>query len=482
MRIILALIFPFSLVHISTAQLKQAYIPKIEPCACTFKSDSLKTRCAYLVVPENRDKPHGKTIRLPFIYVESNNPDKKKDPVLYTSGGPGGSSLRQVRFIHQCQFTKNRDYIAFEQRGTQFALPCLKCGEVHEAIKEAFRKNLPKDSLVLIATKHCREKLTSQGIDLSAYNTIESAADIEDLRKALHIDSLNLMGISYSGGLMLTVMRNYPQHIRSAILDSPLPGFVNYEEDALFTINEAFNKVFANCERDSSDKLEYSNLKGRFQEYFNLIDSKSFYIKYAENGKKDSLNIRYTKNELLDLLLDKLSSNREIKNIPRIINDIIRGDQQPYVKEYFDGIFNGNGSSALGMRYSVYCSEQIAFASKSLIDKENKMFPFLAHYAFNNVNHTICSCWNVKPESPLAKTPVSSNIPVMLGAGDTDPWCGTFYNELIHHYIPNSQRLLFLNKTHGPMLNTREGDMLIASFLNNPYQPVKPTGKTVIIY
>jgi pimeloyl-ACP methyl ester carboxylesterase len=468
--------------QLSSAQQKEAYTPKIEPCDCAFKSDSLKTRCAYLIVPENRSKPNGKTIKLPFIYVESNNPNRRKDPVLYTTGGPGGSSLRGVRFIHQRAFMKNRDYIAFEQRGTEFARPCLKCKEVDEAIKEAYRKNLPKDGLVLEATKHCRKKLADEGIDLSAYNTIESAADIEDLRRALHIDSINLMGISYSGGLMMTVMRNYPQHIRSVILDSSLPGFVNYEEDAVFTINEAFNKVFANCDRDSLNKTLYDNLKERFQQYFTAMDGKPLYIRYAEKDKNDTLNIKYTRNELLDILLDKLSSNRELKNVPKVISDMITGKQQLYVKDFFDGVLNGNGSEALGMRYSMYCSEQIAFANQSVIDKQNDVFPWFAHYEFNNVNHTLCDCWNVKPENSIAKTPVNSDIPALLGAGDTDPWCGTFYNDIIHHYMPNSQRLLFINKTHGPTLNTREGDILIAAFFDHPYQLLKPDGKTVLSY
>ena len=179
------------------------------------------TRCAYLIVPENRNKPNGKTIKLPFIYVESKNPNKHKDPVLYTAGGPGASSLGGVRFIHQRQFFQDRDYIAFEQRGTWNALPRLDCFEVSDAIKEAYRKGLNKDSMILVGVKVCRKRLVAQGIDLSAYNTIENAADIEDLRRALNIDSINLIGISYSGGLMMTVMRNYPQHIRSVVSIRP---------------------------------------------------------------------------------------------------------------------------------------------------------------------------------------------------------------------------------------------------------------------
>jgi len=476
--LILASLFIAPLLHAQNRD----YTPKIEPCACAFKADSsLKTKCAYLIVPENRKKPNGKTIKLPFIYVESNNPNKHKDPVLYTAGGPGASSLRGVRFIHERAFTRDRDYIAFEQRGTEFALPRLDCFEVNDAIKESYRKGLNRDSMILQGVKACRKRLAGKGIDLDAYNTIENAADIEDLRRALNIDSINLIGISYSGGLMMTVMRNYPQHIRSVILDSALPGFVNYEEDAVFSINEAFNRIFSNCDRDSTNKVLYGNLKQSFQQYFTGIGNKAFYLSYKEKDKPDSVHIKYTRDELLDMLMNKLQSNRDLKNVPYIITEVIAGKYQGYMKEYFDGVFS-SGTSSSGMRYSMYCSEQIAYASQQVIDKQNVFFPYLAGFHFNSVDHPICNCWNVKPIDPIVKTPVYSNIPVLLGSGDTDPYCRPYYNDLIHHYMPNSQRLLFTDKTHAPTLSTREGDELIAVFLEHPYQPVKTDGKTVIAY
>jgi len=478
-RLIYIILFITGFQQIGAAQQK-GYTPKIEPCACIFKADSnYKTRCAYLVVPENRNKPAGKTIKLPFIYVESKNPNKHKDPVLYTAGGPGASSLGGVRFIHNREFFKDRDYIAFEQRGTWNALPRLDCFEVSDAIKEAYRKGLNKDSMILAGVKACRKRLTAQGIDLSAYNTIENAADIEDLRRALNIDSINLIGISYSGGLMMTVMRNYPQHIRSVVLDSALPDYVNYEEDAMFTINGAFNRIFDNCDRDSTNKALYGNMKQRFQQYFTSIGDKTFYLNYKEKDKPDSIRIKYTRDELIDILVDKLSSNRELKNVPFIINQMIAGRQAPYVKSYFDGVFGaGNGSN--GMRYSMYCSEQIAYANQAVIDKQNEVFPYLAGYHFNNVDHPICNCWNVKPVDPIAKTPVFSNIPTLLGAGDTDPYCR--YDNIISHYMPNSQRVLFTDKTHAPLLNTRYGDELIAKFIANPYQKVVTNGKDAVTY
>lgn len=458
------------------AQPKATYTPKIEPCDCIFKNDSLKTRCAYLIVPENRSKPNGETIKLPFIYVESKNPNKHKDPVLYTSGGPGASSLRGVRFINYRQFSKDRDYIAFEQRGVTYAQPCLSCDGISEAVKEAYRKNQPLNNTLLEAVKACRKKLTQEGNDLSAYNTTENAADIEDLRRALKIDSINLIGISYSGGLMLTVLRNYPEHIRSIVLDSALPGFINYEEDALFSIDASFNKIFGNCERDSVGKPLYKNLRQRFHQYFTTIGNKEFSLHYLEKGAKDSITIKYHRSELIDFLMNNLQSNRELKNVPYYIVQVMEGKQHDYMKTYFDGIFNAGKENTLGMRYSMYCSEQIHYANQSLIDKQNEIFPYLAGYRFNDVDHPLCNCWNVQPVSPVAKTPVYSTVPALLATGDTDPYCPAFYNDVISRYMPNSQRVLFTDKTHGPALNTREGDVLIAEFLDNPYQRVKVDG------
>jgi hypothetical protein len=42
------------------------------------------------------------------------------------------------------------------------------------------------------------------------------------------------------------------------------------------------------------------------------------------------------------------------------------------------------------------------------------------------------------------------------------------YNDLIHHYFPNSQRLLFTKSVHGPLLNSLEGDLYIGEFLDKP--------------
>ena len=235
---------------------QQNNVPRIEPSDCIYKADDLhKTRCGLLIVPENRHYPEGPTIKLPFIYVESNNPAKSPDPVLYTGGGPGVSSLHPVTSIARRSLLRNRDYIAFEQRGTHFAQPNLECEGEGNAIQNAYLEHRSVEDAALSSVRHCREKLIKEGIDVSAYNTDESAADIEDLRRLLHIDSLNLMGISYSGGLMMAVLQKYPEHVRSLILDSPLPEFVNIDEQELANFNEALTSVLGSNDSTLLDRF-----------------------------------------------------------------------------------------------------------------------------------------------------------------------------------------------------------------------------------
>jgi pimeloyl-ACP methyl ester carboxylesterase len=440
---------------------------------------ALESRCGYLVVPENRNKPGGRQVKLPFFYVKKRG-DTTKNVTLFTTGGPGYSTTANFDSIGAGHdFLQFGGFIAFDQRGTKRAQPCLDCQDVDIAIKLSYKENLSKDSLVTEAVKRCRKRLAvDSGIDLSAYNTIESATDINDLRKALHIEALTLFGVSYSGGLMLTVARNHPEGVRALILNSPLPGYVNYEEQGLFNINEALEQMFSNCEADSTNPV-YKDLRQQFHQYFTAISGKRFHLRYAEKGSTDSFMVTYTKNELLDAVINRLNT-RQVKTVPFVIQQLINGNHESYVREIINDAMAGNRKLSRGMRYSVYCTEQIAYADKSLTQKQHDILPWLAGYPFNNVNHAICDCWKVKPEPAIAKTPVYSTIPALIAAGDIDPWCSVFYNRLIKRTMPNSQLLIVHNQGHAPALWVNGVDF-VKMFMANPYAKLVATIKEVTL-
>jgi pimeloyl-ACP methyl ester carboxylesterase len=474
-----ALLLLLLLVHFPASS--QSYQPRIEPAACPIPVDKrLVHTYGYLVVPENRQRPRGRQVKVPFLFVRQSTQSATQHVSLYSTGGPGYSTTANLDSIgYQSGLLKYGGVVLVDQRGTRRAQPCLECAEVPAAIKQAYRMGLSQDSLVHLAATRCRQKLASQGIDLSAYTTLESAEDINDLRCALRLDSLNLLGISYSGGLMLTVLRTHPEAVRCLLLNSPLPSAVNYEEGGLLNVNEALEQVFTTYAQDSVAQPARAQLRQQFRTYFTAITGKTFTLSYAEPGTRDSIRLKYTKAELLDAIVNRLT-REQVQTLPAVIQDIVQGHHRSYVREQVDQAFAGDPALSLGMRYSIYCSEQLAYADPALEQQQAHVLPWLAGYPVNNVTHAICRCWQVKPEPKTAKRPVYSAVPVLLTAGELDPWCRPFYNQLLQRTLPNSQCLRFPNRGHAPGYSAAGIDYA-ALFLAHPKQKLQARSKEVRI-
>lgn len=479
----------------------QQYVPEIELCDCRFMVDSnfvkrapgnikpyyseplekidstFRTKCGYLVVPMNRKKKVSKSIKLPFIVVYSKNPDKKKDPILFTAGGPGGSSLSWAIGATRSTLINDRDCITIEQRGTRYALPYLRAFDLDNAIKESYRKNLNKDSMVLEGVKRYKKTLENQGIDLSGYNTDETIADIHDLLNVLKVDSVNLFGISYSGGLMTAVLQKDPARIRSLVLDSPLPIYTPIDEDEPANFNEALNVLFRHVEQDSTDKARYAHLKQRFLDYFNNIAGQTFYHPYLEKGTTDSVKIAYTKNELLAEIMNAMSDNSRRASVAYIITEMINGHHDVYINTFLNELFRRN-SAPDAMRISVYCADQSSYNRESVIKQLYQTYPYLAGYRINDVIKDMCDCWKVPALNPTTKQPYYSLKPVLLGDGEMDPNCRPLYIRSINHYMPNGQSFLFINRGHG--VGSKAWYTMVAQFLDDPFKKITPPDAGII--
>ena len=58
-----------------------------------------------------------------------------------------------------------------------------------------------------------------KGVDILAYNSVESAHDVDDLRKALGVEKVNLVGFSYGTHLGLACIRYHGKNLNRVVLD-----------------------------------------------------------------------------------------------------------------------------------------------------------------------------------------------------------------------------------------------------------------------
>ncbi|MBK7895873.1 MAG: alpha/beta fold hydrolase [Anaerolineaceae bacterium] len=220
---------------------------------CPFNASG-DIECGFLTVPEDRSSASSPTIELAVAIVAA--PDgATAPPIVYLAGGPGGSGIDDYIADPEgweMPFLQNRDLILLDQRGTGFSEPSLDCPEFAEADEQD-----NPDAL-------CFDRLTSEGINLMAYNTQENAADVEALRQALGIEAWDLLGISYGTRLALEVMRNHPAGIRAVILDSPFPPNADTPVDEVYSFTDALAELVADCERDDSCRENYPDLENVF--------------------------------------------------------------------------------------------------------------------------------------------------------------------------------------------------------------------------
>ena len=186
----------------------------------TGDGSMVQVEIGVLQVPESRVAPGPRRIGIPWYRLRSTAAHPAA-PVFMLAGGPGASGIdalgRKVGWREIAFYQTFADVVVFDQRGAGDATPQLDCPQTAH-----YPDDIPLDRVRLRAMRQrllsaCRDLWLKAGVDLAAYNTIESAADVNDLRIALGYDKVNLVGGSYGSHLGLQVMRLYPKSVAQAV-------------------------------------------------------------------------------------------------------------------------------------------------------------------------------------------------------------------------------------------------------------------------
>lgn len=188
----------------------------------TEAGDEVDAELGHLTVPERRGRPHGRDLELTFVRFPA-LPGASGPPIVYLAGGPGGSGIDAARGPRFAMFNALRavgDVIALDQRGTGQSNAIPWC-----AAPRPWPLEVPAVRPVYTAwlqglARHCAAWWRTQGVDLGGYTTVESADDLDDLRRALGAERLHLIGISYGTHLAMAAMRRHGAHLGRVVLAS----------------------------------------------------------------------------------------------------------------------------------------------------------------------------------------------------------------------------------------------------------------------
>ena len=215
--------------------------------------------CGALTVPEHQAQPSGPTITVAYAVIHHSGPTAKPDPILWIDydAGEGFLTDRINRVTNgKPGLLADRDIVVLDFRGTGTSKPALDCPEVTALERTTFARTVDESSsegraLVRTAVTQCHDRLVAAGVDLAAFNTDESAADLDGLRQALGFKSWDIIAGQYGVRVALKEMQEYPATVRAAVLVGAVAPDGDRYLAAIRGTDQAFSSLTHDCRADS---------------------------------------------------------------------------------------------------------------------------------------------------------------------------------------------------------------------------------------
>lgn len=457
----------------------QGYVPRFDAAPCMFDIppglvEGQHVECGYVTVPEEHSNPDGGTIRLAVAIFKSQAAFPLPDPLVLAQGGPGGSTIETYALMLAMneRFPSNRDIVLFDQRGTLYSQPSLTCQEVFDLTLETIDEDIPDDQSMQMyndALFACRERLVQEGVNLSAYDSLENAADIDDLRIALGYEQINLYGVSYGTLMALHTMRHHPAGLRSVVLDAVVPPQTNFLVEAPQSLDRGFTTFFDACAADHRCNSAYPDLERVFFEQVERLNEQPVTIPVTDPDTGKTYQAFLDGASLHDGLLQMLYSTEVLPVLPRMIYEV-RDDRYDALARILSMLIFDR-SISYGMYYSIVCSEDADFEVDDL--PLDDVRPSLAENEKQDAANLldICERWNVEPLGPSVDEPVVSEIPTLILSGRFDPITPPAFGETAAETLVQGYPYTFAHTGHGAAFTGPCADQVMQDFLDTPTVP-----------
>ncbi len=456
-----------------------------EKVSCPFRlpvgvSEGKDVDCGYLVVPEDRSDPQSRSIRLAVAIFRNPGKTVKADPIIYLSGGPGGSALEFIYLSYNNMvkpvLAANRDVIVYDQRGVGLSKPALDCPAASQLDLELLDNEYngrilttkEQADLMLEAMLACQKDLSSMA-KLSAYNSAANAADLADLRKALGYRQVNLWGISYGTRLALTTMRDAPDGIRSVVLDSVYPPDVDIYTEGPANLARALDTLFKGCAADAACNAAYPNLRQVFFDTAAALSKDPVKLTAVNPLNNKSYPMVLDGDMLISLIFQMLYQTDMLAELPQIIYQAKAGAYTA-LASMMGLLIAQESAMSPGMQYSVQCHEERPFTSLAEYRAAVARYPELADYydEASELGFAICDGWQAGKAPAAENEPVTSDIPTLIMSGEYDPITPPAWGARAAKTLSKSYTFVYPATGHGGSLDSECATGMMLAFFEDP--------------
>ena len=322
-----AILWPGMQLRTDASQQRKLGSLTLEPYEYKIEGQSIKGELGRLVVKENRRDPNSNLIELAFVRLKSTAASPSL-PTIYLEGGPGSSAISVARFpTYMRAFTKLReigDVILLDQRGVGFSRPNLTRLSTQSLPLDFFSDQSTALRIMKERSREASEYFRKLGVGLRAYNTVESADDIDDLRKALGVEKVNLLGFSYGTHLGLTVIRRHGDHLnRVALIGTEGP---NHTQKLPSTSQKQIETISKLAARDPKIGGLVPDFAGLMKRVLERLEKDPVTVRITDRRTNKPVDLKVGKFGLQLITIMDLGDTADLPVFPALFYTIDKGD------------------------------------------------------------------------------------------------------------------------------------------------------------
>lgn len=294
----------------------------------------IKADFGRLVVPENRAERGSNLIELAFVRLKS-TADEPRAPLVYLAGGPGSSATFMADNPRQLQkwagYLDICDVVLLDQRGTGKSSPSLRVPVPGPPPIDLFRDRESALNIILDKNRQVAAYLHDAGVDVTGYTTVQSADDLDDLRKALGVEKISLLGFSYGTHLAQAAIKRHGEHLENVIICGVEGLAHTFKLPSI--ADTQFRKIALLAASDPRIARHIPDLVELLERVYAKLEREPLVVELSDPRTGRSLQLPVGKFGLQLILRFDLGDASDIPVFPKLLYTIDKGD--PSVLRWF---------------------------------------------------------------------------------------------------------------------------------------------------
>ena len=416
--------------------------------------------CSTFDVPENRDDPHSRHIRLKLAIARSDAQVPEPDLVTLLAGGPGEAATEAwvIEAPAFAEVRKHHDVLLLDQRGTGGSNP-LSCKSAEQASDQHVLK-LDLDTIRKDVAA-CLDEV-KQKADPRYYTTTIAVQDLEDVRKALGSPQLDLVGVSYGTRMAQQYIKHYPNSVRSVVLDSVVPNQAVLGEDFAGNLDDALKKDFAYCTAVPVCKQRFGDSMQTLYQLRDALRANPHKVSFRDPETYETVERPLSEFSLASVVRMFAYQPETAALLPLSINAAAHGDVGPLLGQakILSGDLSGDMNN--GMSMSVICSEDADLLQPRPQDQNT----ILGNHLVDAIKAQ-CDVWPHGARPDDFHAPLKSDKPILMLSGELDPVTPPRYGQQILSGLSDARQLIFKGQGHS-LLGRGCMPQLLGKFIDKP--------------